>query len=446
MKNLQSYELEVCEMVKLNGNTAIFMPHFPSHVAIAADIIKRVSSESHADSPAYVQDTFVTHKRETLANKENSGTDEVCGEDGDQTNASDKGPIIQIAIEETERVKEVASGSFYKQQRKKRSRQRQRNNTVSEETLEAQPKLEYKKKHRRRTKSSSDTLTYLEDDFSVLGVDDLGGQDDIVTSFVSKRAILVVVPSGKTVGSTVTKLRSLTRDMIITEHAGCSKPKIGLRKLLRSSDVVVSHLPAVRNGIKSKSFAVKDVSLLVLLDLCYSDDLFSVVPNKTECGPDIVMIFKEFPYRSDVCSLESILQYVKAKLYLTSIITVSCQTKHVLKVMYPDVVYTKDIVPVTDLENMTRLLKEYMSTTFGTYGKIEGNWIPMPCNCAFTISVGAVHNSEHLNINNCYNCIFHVSSRLHSHFELDLFFKGLRRPVDGRVPEAVAVFLPNQSN
>ena len=213
--------------------------------------------------------------------------------------------------------------------------------------------------------------------FSVLCVDDLGGQKDIVNSVVSKRAILVVVPSGKTVSSAVTKLRSHTRDMTITEHAGCSKPKIGLRKLLRSSDVVVSHLPAVRNGIKSKSFAVKDVSLLVLLDLCYSDDLFSVVPNKTECGPDIIMIFKEFPYRSDVCSLESILQYVKAKLYLTSIITVSSQTKHVLKIMYPDVVYTKDIVPVTDFENMTRLLKEYMSTTFGTYGKIEGNWIPM---------------------------------------------------------------------
>ena len=118
--------------------------------------------------------------------------------------------------------------------------------------------------------------------------------------------------------------------------------------------------------------------MLVLLDLCYSDDLFSVVPNKTECGPDVVMIFKEFPYRSDVCSLESILQYVKAKLYLTGIITVSSQTKHVLKIMYPDVVYTKDIVSVTDLENMTRLLKEYMSTTFGTYGKIEGKWIPMP--------------------------------------------------------------------
>ena len=378
MKNLQSYELEVCEMVKLNGNTAIFMPHSPSHIAIAADIIKRVSSESHADSLACVQDTFVTQKRETLSNKVNTETDEVCGEDGDQANVSDKGLIIQEAIEETKRVKEVASGSFYKQQRKKRSRQRQRNNTVSEETLEAQPKLEYKKKHRRRTKSSSDSRTYLEDDFSVLGVDDLDGQKDIVNSVVSKRTVLVVVPSGKAVASAVTKLRSHARDMIITEHAGYGKPKMGLRKLLRSSDVVVSHLPAVRNGIKSKSFAVKDVSLLLLLDLCYSDDLFSVLPNKTECGPDIVMIFKEFPQRSDVCSLESILQYVKAKLYLTSIITVSSQTKDVLKVMYPEVAFTRDVVPVTDFGNVTRFLKEYMSTTFGTYGKIEGIWIPMP--------------------------------------------------------------------
>lgn len=104
--------------------------------------------------------------------------------------------------------------------------------------------------------------------------------------------------------STVTVLRSSAKIKTV-EHAGSGKPKTGLRRLLSSKSVVVSHYAALRNCLRSRSFDFVDVSLAVFVDLCYSDDIFSVFPPNTETR--CVLMFREFPYESDICSLESVL-------------------------------------------------------------------------------------------------------------------------------------------
>ena len=356
----------------MEENAAIFMPHSPSHIVIAADIIKQFSSQCPEDSSINTEISCTTE--ENAEEKEIIKSGRSC--DKGKVHSSVEDLVVDKDSKEGRKTKDTGA-SFYKQQRRRRAKQRQRNNTVSEETPEVQPKLEYRKKHRRRTKSSSDSFAYLEDDFSLLDTNDLDTLEATDRTDTLKRAVLLVVPGGKAVASSVLYLRSFSSDLNIVEHAGLGKTKVGLKKLLRSSDVVVSHLSAVQNGLKSKSFAVKDASMIVFLDLRYSDDLFDMIQTKTEPATQFIMMFREFPYRSDVCSLESILQYVKAKLHLKSIITVSNSLTDVMRIMYPDVAYARDIISIVDSEKVFQLLKGNLSTTFGTYGVIEGMRNPL---------------------------------------------------------------------
>ena len=346
-------------------NAAIFIPDTQSHLVIAASAINGHFSQVDVDSK-------VVYKFEKQ---------DVSGTTGEKPNikteASGQTEIVHEHNVSTKTVEEnttVVSGSFYKQQRRKRSKQRQRNITVSEDPTRAQPTLEYKKKHRRRTKSSSDSLSYLEDDISAVSSDVASMQMDEAISHESmaKGSVLVIVPSSRTIAASAGKLRSLLGQLTIAEHGAVSKPKVGIRRLLKSNHVVISHLPAVINSIKAKSLSIKDTSLFVFTDISYSDDTFTIMPNRMENGPTIIMIFKEFPYRSDFCSLESILQYVKTKLSVPSILSVSDHKLDLLRILYPEMAYSLKTMTNVDMMEIVCTLRGHISTTFGTYGELHG--------------------------------------------------------------------------
>ena len=294
-----SFEKELCDALHFRQNAAVFMPHSRSHLVIAAETINSHFNQMDADSNAVIQPTLSSDQTAERENQDVPDTTEIKPDirvhNSMHNETMDKPIVCSKNVQES---LPAVSGSFYKQQRKKRAKQRQRHITISGETIQAEPKLDYKKKQRRRTKSSSDSLSYLEDDISTVSKEVANVQVDEDTSHetLEKRAVLVIVPSSKAIAASAAKLRTALGQLTIAEHGVISKLKVGIRRLLKSTQVVISHLPAVRNSIKAKSLSVKDVSLIVFMDIFYSDDIFTLMPNRMENGPTTVMIFKEFPY------------------------------------------------------------------------------------------------------------------------------------------------------
>ncbi len=145
---------EICDnLTGQTKNIVVFLPYQASHIDIAAYMIDQQINDGQN---RYSVD--VTQPNETIEHSEKGGTD---------------GPEKQQTVQEPDvKGEELGSGdnvtgAFYKQQREKRAKGRRINKTVSE-TVSETP-LEYKKS-RRRTKSSSESLAFLEEDMSRLNL------------------------------------------------------------------------------------------------------------------------------------------------------------------------------------------------------------------------------------------------------------------------------------
>ncbi len=321
----------------------MYLPHAASHVKVAADLF----AAHFADEPSWNMETAAHHSHSVQAKT-----------------ASDDVKIPKAA---SSGRKSEKGQTFYQQQRERKSKQRRRHHTVSEDVQT--DKLQYRRKQ-RRIRTSSDSLEYLEADLSGVHLEDKetvvgeGGE-------AKKKGALLVTSSGKLVASSVFRLKSLVSHLKTAEHAGTSKPKVGLRKLLALNDIVVTHFAAVKNSLKVKSVDVKDTSLVVFTDVVYSDEMFDVLPSVVDGNPPVITVFKEFPHRGSVCSLENILRYVRSRMGITH--RVVQHTSELMEAMFPEVTCSRAALPSAAASDMAAAVRTPLSAAFGTYGEVQGN-------------------------------------------------------------------------
>ncbi len=269
---------------------------------------------------------------------------------------------------------------FYQQQKQKKKAQRRRGNTVNDQ-VDPEPKnakLEYKKKNRRRTKSSNDSLKYLEKDTAALNLDesDLGRDSPDIPQ--KDHTILVMVPTWRTVSETVNVLQTQLPHLSVIEHAGSSKSKVGLRKLLRTRDVVVSHVTAVKNCIKSRSFSLSELTLFLVIDIdmkqseSINDQLIDLATGKRLEKCDLIMMFTDLISPSGLCSVEDVIRMFKAKLRTNHLLCAQKNVKDLVNVVWPEVTYSTLVASSDSLGEVAEQIVQQMSIVYGTYENIQG--------------------------------------------------------------------------
>ena len=378
-KELQSFEMEILDAVQPAQNSLIYLPHAASHALISAGVVQKhifylADNKDQEDVPQSCEKTELSHKEteESIIAKGKKGTSELE-------------PHLKESVPTSPRKGNPApmdGAKFYQQQKQKKKAQRRRGNTMNDQ-VDPEPvnvKLEYKKKNRRRTKSSNDSLKCLEKDTADLRLgenDDMTGKDSCDNPQKAHN-VLVMVPTWRTVSETVNVLQAQLPHLSVMEHAGSSKSKIGLRKLLRTCDVVVSHVTAVRNCIKSRSFSLSELTLFVVIQIdmrqseSINDELIDLATGKRLEKCDLIMMFMHLISPSGLCAVEDVIRMFKAKLRTNLLTCVKENVKDLAKIIWPEVTYSTLLVSSESLVEVAEQIVQRMSTVYGTYGNIQG--------------------------------------------------------------------------